>query len=336
MAATTYFTLSDERFFPGAVAMMNSLRLTGNHGELVVLDRGLTVEQRRLLGPHARIHPVDPQIHPFLVTASIRKLADSGTLCWIDGDILLTRGLDHMRALTEIGKVCMYPDSPANRWHSEWQEVFALRRPLRRETYLNAGLWALSIDHWADLLERWSELCELIPQTSVNLGQRHNPFLAGDQDALNALLMSEVPRAQVAELPAEEMVCTGVMHQARIVDRKTLVCSRKGREVALLHYQGKLKPWMSESWGRVNRDAYVRLLLRLWYEEDVPLRLPPRYVPSWLRPTTRGRLLLGGLRVVHGPRARLQDAARVLVHRLPAPVREPILRFRGRIIHGHR
>ena len=37
----------DHRFFLGTVALLNSLRLTGNVGELVVLDAGLTAERTR-------------------------------------------------------------------------------------------------------------------------------------------------------------------------------------------------------------------------------------------------------------------------------------------------
>jgi hypothetical protein len=238
--------------------------------------------------------------------------------------------------LAETGKICLYYDIPPTRWFSDWREIFGLQAPLRRDRYLNAGFFALSRERWAWLLERWSELCQAMPPLSAYAGRKDVPVLGSDQDALNALLMSEVSRSDVAELPSEEVVYTGLMHQARVVDRERLLTVRKGHVVALMHYTGKLKPWMPQSWARINRDGYVRLLLRLLFEDDVPLRLSGNHVPPWLRPTTRGRLLLGGLRVVHGPRARLQDAARVLVHRLPARVREPILHVRGRIMHGHR
>jgi hypothetical protein len=336
LSGETYFTLTDARFFVGTVAMMNSVRLTGNQGDFVVFDRGLTDRQRALLGEQARIVPVDPRIRPFLVTPSMRNEASEGTLYWIDGDVIVTRSLAPISKLAEVGKICLYYDVPPTRWFSEWQETFALRAPLRRERYLNAGFLGLSGDRWQWLLERWAEVCESMPPLSAYAGQKHIPVLGGDQDALNGLLMSEVERAAVVELPPEEVVYTGVMHQARVVSREQLVTVRNGHEVALLHYTGKLKPWMPESWARINRDAYVRLLLRLLFESDVPVRLSGRQVPPWLRPTPSGRVLLSGLRTVHGPRARMQDLARLVVHRLPARVRDPILHVRGRIMHGHR
>jgi Glycosyl transferases group 1 len=58
----TYYTISDQRFFPGTVALLNSLRLTGNTGDLVVLDANLTPSDRELLGGHATIVPPTKQI----------------------------------------------------------------------------------------------------------------------------------------------------------------------------------------------------------------------------------------------------------------------------------
>jgi hypothetical protein len=52
---STYYTIANSPFFPGLVALLNSLGLTGNRGELVVLDRGLEEEQRELLAPHATV-----------------------------------------------------------------------------------------------------------------------------------------------------------------------------------------------------------------------------------------------------------------------------------------
>jgi len=51
----TYYTVSDDEFFLGTVMLVNSLRLTGNHGKVVVLDAGLTAEQSATLERHAEI-----------------------------------------------------------------------------------------------------------------------------------------------------------------------------------------------------------------------------------------------------------------------------------------
>ena len=51
----TYYTVSNDPFFLGTVALFNSLHVTGNTGTFVVLDAGLTAAQRELLAPHADI-----------------------------------------------------------------------------------------------------------------------------------------------------------------------------------------------------------------------------------------------------------------------------------------
>ena len=53
----TYYTITDEPFFVGTVALLNSLRLTGHEGEFVALDCGLTPTQQRRLAQHARVVP---------------------------------------------------------------------------------------------------------------------------------------------------------------------------------------------------------------------------------------------------------------------------------------
>ena len=45
----TFYTITDERFFIGTVAMVNSLRLMGHEQRVVALDCGLSKRQRDLL-----------------------------------------------------------------------------------------------------------------------------------------------------------------------------------------------------------------------------------------------------------------------------------------------
>ena len=50
-APATFYTVTDAEFFPGTVALLNSLRLVGHREPLVVLDNGLTPEQRDAARP---------------------------------------------------------------------------------------------------------------------------------------------------------------------------------------------------------------------------------------------------------------------------------------------
>ena len=108
--------------------------------------------------------------------------------------------------------------------------MLELRAPLRRRTYLNAGFLALSTDHWPDLLTRWWQLCERVPREQF-FGRFEQPFWAGDQDVLNAILSSEVPEEAIAELPADGEAYPEELLEAVVVDERTLRCELRGRPI---------------------------------------------------------------------------------------------------------
>jgi hypothetical protein len=58
-----------------------------------------------------------------------------------------------------------------------------------------------------------------------------SPFNAPDQDALNALLMSEIPREALALLPEDEEVFGG---DATVEDFNALTCTSHGRPTKIL------------------------------------------------------------------------------------------------------
>ena len=127
-----------------------------------------------------------------------------GSVIVIDSDMIVTGPSTTSSRLPAKGKSVRIPDFPAvrGRWFPEWHETLGLRAPLRPDVYVNTGLVAFSTVHWPHLLERWREACELIPSREM-WGSR-SPFNAPDQDALNALLMSEIPREALALLPESD------------------------------------------------------------------------------------------------------------------------------------
>jgi hypothetical protein len=125
-----------------------------------------------------------------------------------------------------------------------------------------------------------------------------SPMLEADQDALNAILMSEVPEADVPEL-ATKGALPGDLPETLIVNERALECSFRGRPVSLLHYTGSPKPWERGGWTRVRADPFVRLLRRVLVEEDVAVRLGPEQMPTWLHPTRRGRIVLAVLNTIN-------------------------------------
>ena len=288
----TYYTISDAEFFLGTVMLLNSLRLTGNEGKLVVLDAGLNHGQRALLEGHTHVvevpkkiagAPVSMSPYPYLVGAS-------GTVVLIDSDIVVTGRLDEALALAREGRIVAAPawtEAARNRWFAEWEPTLKLRAPLRREDWFHAGFVVLEVGCWPNFLERWWELNELVPAEQVFL--ENQPFNASDADSLNALLMSEIPRSALALLPEGAEAFGG---HVTIEDVESLRCTLNGIPTRLLHYPDSPKPWQRRGWVRAGATAYAKLMRRLLFEPDVPLRLDPADVPAWWQPSLRGRIAL--------------------------------------------
>lgn len=339
MSNVTYYTVSNEPYFVGTVALLNSLRLTGNTEDLVVLDCGLNAEQRRCLEEAAVAVdvPADVAESPIFAKPFFAKLATKGVGILIDSDIIVTRPLHDIVRLAEAGSICMYPTSPndRDRWHSEWHDTLGLTAPLRRERYMNLGFLAVSTERWKDLLERWWEICARVPRDQLfSRAPGPHPFWTGEQDALNALLMSEVPREGLLELPEDEAVFTGDLHRVKIVDADTLECSHRGVRTTCLHYTGRNKPWLARRWPKARVNAYVNLLPRVLFAPDVAVRLQEDSVVPWLRADARGRLLRKLLSVAQVPRRLFRGSAKALVARLPNRLRTRLLVFAGRMEHG--
>lgn len=326
----TFFTVSDSRFFAGVVVLINSLRLQGHDEPVVVADLGLTAGQRERLATVARVVqlPAEANGNPTLYKAFAHSMAPSGVVVIIDSDMIVTEPLTDVVASARAGQICLFTDATQpQRWFPEWQEHFALEAPLRRDVYLNAGFLAFDTGHWPDLLGRWWRACMAVPvgQTRAEGAPWESPFCDADQDALNALLMSEVPRRALTLRP---QYVADVLRRVEVLDVTTLRCSHAGAPAALLHHTGGPKPWQAEAWMRVRCNAYVRLLPRLLLHDDVALRLSPQELPIWLRPGPRGHAML-----------RLLDAqnaiVRSVVRRTPSGVHRRLRTLRARLAHGH-
>lgn len=320
----TFYTVSNHTYFLGTVALLNSLRVAGNPEPLAVLDAGLLPEERAALEsqttvismPEDRGSPVLLKPFPHVVDAS-------GVIVVIDSDIIVTSSLAPITDLARAGKICICPawvDAARTRWFPEWEEALQLRAPLRREEWLHDGFVVFDTRRWPGLLRRWWEVCELVPSEEI-FTSGGAPFNAGDADALNALLMSEVPREGVEVLAEGDEVYAG---DITIDDLETLACSVEGRPARFIHVPDRPKPWERSGWLRRGSDVYVRLMRRLLFSDDAALRLKPRDAPIWLRPGTEGRLALttlSGVTKVLGP----------VAQRVPERVGEQLRRARRRL-----
>jgi hypothetical protein len=298
----TFFTVSDAGFFVGTLALLNSLRLSGNRGELVVVDRGLTEEQRSRLEAAAAVVAPPAEVaetHPLAGKPPADLLGASGIVVLIDSDMIVTRSLEPELEDARRGRLVVFPDHEVTRERrfEEWQALFELAAPPRPQRYVNAGFVAFSVDHWPAFLARWRHACEQIPRVEIMRDPR-SPFYAADQDALNAILMSEVAPEQTAIGPEWQSVHPDGLVETDVLDERTLRCRLRGEETALLHFSLRPKLWEWRAVRRVHRDdAYLRLLPRVLFGSDVAVRARPREVPMWARP--HGRALVRAIHYVN-------------------------------------
>ncbi len=113
----------------------------------------------------------------------------------------------------------------------EWPELFSLTAPLRPQTYVERGL--LRGLHPRTGRRCWSaggSSAHAFPMASPSRARStSNPLWAGDQDALNALLMSEIPEQALHLLPETGAIFPPDMERVEIVDLDRLACSDRRR-----------------------------------------------------------------------------------------------------------
>lgn len=315
-----FCAVADSAYFLGAVALINSLRLTGHEGEIAFLDVGLSESERSFLEREATVHP-GPEGAGWLsvfVKPTLAKLYPDRTVALLDNDLVITGSLEPLLSAADAGNVAAFEQPDTTRWFGDWEQLFSLRAPLRRGRYANGGCVVLSSSRWAQLIERWLELGDLVGAARAN-----RPFLLraeevsvdpmgyNEQDTLNALLMSEVPEYAVQLWPHELTPFWEERDQVRVVDKASLRCQVAGATPVFLHATGQPKPWQANGWLRLRFLAFNRLFARVLVADDVALRLPASALPPWLRPGLFGRILGDSAAVL----ARAVPAALALVPR---------------------
>lgn len=319
-----YYTVSNHTYFLGTVALLNSLRVTGNQGELYVLDAGLTPAERAVLdGPATVVSLPETRGNPALFSPYPHLLNPTGVVVVIDCDIIVTASLNPITTLAQEGQICVCPawtEDARKRWFAEWEQELQLRAPLRRgEEWVHVGFVAFDTEHWPGFLERWWEVSGLVPSEDIFKNGRV-AFSAGDADALNALLMSEIPREGVAILSPDDEVYIG---NAKVDDLRTLASSVDGRPARFLHVPDRPKPWERWGWLRRGGVTYLRLMRRLIFGADATLSMKAGDVPIWLRPGVGGRAALSAAGALSG-------ALLFVAQRVPEGFSERLRRLRRR------
>lgn len=286
-AKAAFYVVADRRFFPGLVGLVNSLRLQGHSESVVVLDCGLTHRQREQLQGNCRLVPFDRSqaTSPSRFKPFAHLLHARGLVVVVDSAVIVTAPLNDLFDRARAGRICVALDPEEDRWFSEWEDVFGLRKPLRRGRYVNSSFVAFSADHWPGLLGRWWEACRRTWRQPwfYETGAPDGPAAQGGQDALNALLMSEVPEESVWYLATGAAPIGEAARGVRVQDLATLRCECGGQRTLLMQSVGALKPWEGAYWKRFRGDAYSVLLRRLLLGEGLALRVDEAELPLWLR-----------------------------------------------------
>jgi hypothetical protein len=319
--AVRFFTQADSEFFVGVAAMLESLRHSGNTAPAFVLDLGLRPDERQRVSAVAEVLTLPPEaegLHPRQMKATADLFWSSGIVVLLDADMIVTSPLDDMIELANGGKVAVHPDHDitTGRQFPEWADAFELAAPLRPQPYVNCTPLAISLDHWPRFFERWRTACLRLPSDWPSHGFL-GPFGLPAQDAMNALLMSEIPAEAIWIGAKERTVHADALAEVEILDARSLRCRYRDAAPVVLHFGGTPKVWEGSGWRRIRvGDAYVCLLRQLLFDRDVRIPLRSREVPLWLRPRGIGLASALSVGLVNYIRIDLRNKARLLRNRL--------------------
>ena len=313
-----FYCVSSEKFFLGAVAMLNSLRLQGHSEPVFLLDCGLSPTQRELLEPHVALVTAPGDAPPYLAktVAPLRHPAEVMVL--IDADMIVTRPLGELISKTAAGQVVVFRNN-LDRFFPEWGELLDLG-PIRHRASLSSGLVFFAGPVAVELLRLMEDRMSHVDfdLTYVRQNVADYPFLLLDQDVLNAILCTRVDPELVLALD-NRLAPNTPFAGLELIDEATLHCAYEDAEPYVLHHLGRTKPWLQ----RTREDIYSRLLVRLLTGPDVGIRVPDEGLPWRMRSG-----LLG-----HAERARLGGRERVgwfLRNHLPRGIVSRVDAFRLR------
>jgi hypothetical protein len=274
-----FYCVTDARYFLGAVATVNSLRLLGHDEPIHVLDCGLDEHQRALLEPHVTLVAAPKDAPPWLLKTVAPLQHPADVMVLIDADIIVTRSLAEPIARAAEPMVIAV-ENDTDRFVPEWGELLGLG-PVRRQPYVSSGLVFIGSPLGTEVLSLMGELQDRV-DFDRSFWRGNDPdyaFLYGDQDVLNAILASGRVEGHLLDPLPNRLVPNPPFEGVRIEDRRTLRCAHSdGTELYALHNFYR-KPWLV----RTRSNPYSRLMTRVLLEPDVQIRLDRSELPLRLR-----------------------------------------------------
>lgn len=306
-----FYCVTGRDFFPGAVALINSLRLCGHTEPVFVLDCGMEPRQRSALARHATVLPAPDDAPPSLQKFVAPLAHPAATMVLVDADVIVTRSLGELIDVAAAGSVVAFRND-VHRHFAEWGELLGLGE-VRPGPYVTTGFLALAEGTARELLALVAERQGTVDADRTWLGggtRETDPLYFHDQDVFNAVLHSRIAPDRVLALEAR-LAPIPPFDGVELLDERSLRCAyRDGSRPYLLHHAAS-KPWLVP----MRANVYSRLLTRLLLADDVPLRLDPAELPVRLRTGAAARarrfatdlalVAPGALRRISGRRRRI-------------------------------
>jgi hypothetical protein len=279
-----FYCVSDDRFFLGAVGMINSLRLVGHREPIFLLDCGLTSDQRKLLATEVTVLPGPGDVPPYLLKTIAPLRHPSDVMVLIDADMIVVRSLANLIEQASVGGVVAFQND-RDRFVPGWGELLDLGVP-SRAPYVSSGLVFLGGSLGRGVIDLMDDRQDRIDFELTYYGKRDPdyPFLYPEQDVINAILSTREEPARIARLD-HRLAATPPYRGLRLLDRGTLRSAYSdGTQPYVLH-QFVRKPWLEPMYHGI----YPQLLARLLLAEDVAIRVPEGDVPLRMRGGARAR-----------------------------------------------
>jgi hypothetical protein len=273
-----FYCVSDDRFFLGAVGLINSLRLQGHAEPIFVLDCGLTPAQRELLAPEVTIVPGPTDTPPYLLKTIAPLRHPAEVMVLIDADMIATRSLAELIEQASGGRVVAFRND-RDRFVPAWGELLDLG-PVRRRPYVSVGLVFLGGSVGAEVLRLMDDRQRNVDFELTWYGKRvpDYPFLYPEQDVLNAILCTRTDGDQLAALE-NRLAANPPFRGLRLVDERTLRCAYDDEAAPYVLHHFHRKPWLDP----MRHGIYSRLISRLLLGQDVAIRVAESEIPLRMR-----------------------------------------------------
>jgi hypothetical protein len=277
-SGAAFYCVADARYFLGAVALVNSLRLLGHREPINLLDCGLTAEQRDLLAAEVTLVDGPDEVAPALLKTIAPLERPAAVEVILDTDLIVTRSLAGPIEQAAAGKVVSFRNS-SDRFVPEWGDFLDLGT-IERGPYLDFAALTLPGTRAEELLPLLKELQGRVEIDRTYWGSREPdyPLLYADQDVMNAIVAARVPKDDLVVLDTR-LAPVPPFAGLEVTDAEALRCEYgDGTQPYVVHHH-MVKPWLEPT----HSGVYSELMSRLLVGPGLAVEVPQSEVPSRFR-----------------------------------------------------